>query len=120
MEKSKLRFYLENIHEFKLGKRKAYLEILTRREIGIIIRARTRMTNVKCNYRGKYKNNTICRFCKRVEEEQKHILEDCTGINRNEYQQITIREIFEEDIDTLKQAAKKLEKIEKLLMETCP
>ena len=57
-EKSKVKFYIEN--RTNNEKRPTYLDILTRSEVSTIFRARTRMFNVKTNYKNKYKDTT-CR-----------------------------------------------------------
>ena len=113
-QKSKLKYYLENVENFEVGKRKKYMEILSRKEVQLIFKARGRMIPTKCNYKGKYKNNLKCRFCGIHDESQNHILEECNQINRDEIEEIKTEDIFE-DVSKLKETAKKLEKIEEIL-----
>jgi Zn finger protein HypA/HybF involved in hydrogenase expression len=55
---------------------------LTRMEASAIFKARTRMLDVKNNYRDKY-NDTKCRKCDAETETQEHILEECPGIHKD-------------------------------------
>jgi hypothetical protein len=115
-KKSKAEFYMKNTREQDLGKRRKYMEQATRHTANNIITARTRMIEVKSNYKGKY-NNLNCRFCGGNQETQKHILEECQQINRNEYNIITEKEIFSEDLTENIQTAEKIHKIRKLLTD---
>ena len=110
--KSKLKYYLENVKEFKLGKRKKYMDHLSRKEIQVIIQARGRMLSTKGNYKGMYKEDLKCRFCGNKEESQTHVLEECNQIDRHEYGIIKREVIFTEDITILRKAAETLEKYE--------
>ena len=112
MEKSKVKTYMQE-NQQKSG-RKPYLNKLNRLEVSMIIKARARMLNAKMNYKGKYKN-LKCRFCKETEETQVHILDECKEINRAKYPKTHTKEIFNENITVLKETAKKLREMEKLL-----
>ena len=78
-----------------------------------IIKYRTRMVNVKCNYKNKYKN-LICRWCNSDKETQKHILEECDNfpVTRNNIKE---EDIFDEDYRNLYDISKTLELIYKEL-----
>ncbi len=72
------------------------------------------MLDVKNNFRGKYQDN-ICRGCGTTEETQTHILEECRGIHKNQGTKVQQHEIFCDDIKILKNAAKRIQRIEKHL-----
>ena len=55
-DKSKVKYYMSNTGDKKLGKRAQYLDKLTRQEASAIFNARTRMLKVKANYKNKYRD----------------------------------------------------------------
>ena len=64
-EKSKMKFYKDNkITNEKTTKRPSYMEELTRNQVSIIFKARTRMLKVKSNYKNG-NTNLLCRLCKK-------------------------------------------------------
>ena len=99
--------YLINNTTWEPGKRKNYMNKLTRKEASTIFKARTRMLDIKENYRGKYTDNK-CRACKQEPETQEHILESCTKIHDNHTTHVTKDEIFDEDITTLRNTTNKI------------
>lgn len=60
-----------------------YTNVLNRETTSILFKARTRMLDIKANYRNKYKEDMNCRLCHNAEETQEHILTQCeiTRIN---------------------------------------
>ena len=77
-----------------------------------IIQLWTMVIKVKENYKNGY-NNQPCRACKMELEIQQHVLETCPELHRNP-SIITLKsEIFEENIDNLRNIATKLENIQK-------
>ena len=82
----------------------------------MIFRTRTRMLDIKHNFRGKY-NDTKCRRCNEPNETQEHILEICTGIHEGNNNRITKAELFEKDPIQLKTTATKIRNIMKILGE---
>ena len=90
-----------------------YTNVLDRRTTSIIFKTRTRMIDVKANYKNKYKDQT-CRLCKKENETQQHILTECEITRKNN---LTI------DYDMLsahspiitKSVARKIEKILEML-----
>ena len=110
--KSKINFLITNSERIITG-RADYMKRLTRNEASNILKYRTRMMNVKSNYKQMYKNTT-CRWCSLHEETQKHILEDCKLFPRQENSLLEY-EIFNEDPALLKEASKILEEIYKEL-----
>ena len=110
-KKSKVKYYLEKAETLRPGKRKAYLEQLNRKETQMIMLARARMISVKRNYKNKYPNMN-CRFCNTQEETQRHVLEECRGIDRAKYPKVKEGEIFGEDPKKLKKTAGEIQTIE--------
>ncbi len=111
--KTKSQYLLDNT-TWKAGKRPKYMKELTRKQASIIFKARTRMLDVKNNYKGKYKD-TKCRKCNYENETQEHILQECTGIHTSEHSKIRTTDIFNDDITILKTTAKRIEMIIKKL-----
>ena len=91
-------------------KRSPYIKTLTRNECSIIFRARTRMLDIKNNFRGKYTDN-LCRACNTVNETQDHILNQCPIIHRDNNMKITNEDIFEDNTASLKPVASKIQRI---------
>ena len=81
--KSKIKHLLEGIREWTPQIRQPYMDQLTRTQVSHIFKARTRMLDIKNNFRGKYENLT-CRACKNAPETQQHILEECPNIHIND------------------------------------
>ena len=106
-EKHKVQYLLENkIMSWTPRERPPYMKQLTRLETSIIFRARTRMLDVKNNYRNKYRD-ILCRGCGKQDETQQHVLEECETIHQNNQTRVTIHNIFTENIENLKETAKK-------------
>ena len=104
-----MQYLLEN-RDWTPEKRSPYMKTLNRKQASTIFRARTRMLDIKHNYRGKY-DNTTCRMCGNEEETQDHILEKCNTIHTNEITKVTKNEIFQEDPLKLVETYKKIEHI---------
>ena len=117
--KSKTTFYLNNKEMVSAGKRAPYMDHLSRREVSAIFAARTRMLDVKANFKNKY-SDTKCRWCKTEEETQQHIMEECEEINRSEIGKITTKEIFTEEIENIRRTARKIIKIKETLSAAPP
>ena len=83
---------------------------MSRNECSIIFKARTRMLDVKNNYRGKYENN-ICRMCGVEEETQDHVLNTCKIIHECETLRTPTSDLFENNIAKLRQTAIKISTI---------
>ena len=81
---------------------------MTRKQVSTIFKAKTRMLDIKNNFRNKYKDN-ICRGCKVCIETQEHILSECTGIHQDENSKVTKEEIALEDSEKLKDVYNKIE-----------
>ena len=118
-KKSKIKFLLEGKGQWTAGKRSPYMDKLTRNECSTIFKARTRMIDVKHNFRGKYEN-TVCRLCKTEEETQNHILNLCTMIHKDDKLNTTQEEIFSDDTTKLTHTATKINSILKILTNPTP
>ena len=86
------------------------MKILTRNQVSIIFKARTRMLKIKNNFK-KGNQNLKCRACNTAEETQKHVLEECKGLHTCENTKVTNEEIFDENPTTLGRTAEKIENI---------
>jgi hypothetical protein len=115
--KSKVKFLLEGKQTNKSQKNKGYMNKLTRHEASTIFKARTRMLDVKNNFRGKHQNN-VCRGCGNQNETQEHILEECNQIHPNEDCKVKKEEIFDEAPQKLKEIAKKINSTMEKLKQT--
>jgi hypothetical protein len=104
--KSKVEFLINNCTH-TVPQRKLYMEKMTRHEVSTIFKARTRMLDIKNNFRGKY-TDIKCRACGREEENQDHIMEHCSSIHKDDNTKIPKDEIFTENINTLEKTVKKI------------
>ncbi len=78
------------------------------------------MLDVKNNFRNKYRDN-LCRGCGQEPETQKHVLEECTTLQIDNQTKTNEGEFFSEDIDILREAAKKIKTVlDKLSESTAP
>lgn len=83
-EKRKVIHLIEGVnHSWEPGRRREYMNKLTRKQTSALFKARTRMLDVKNNFRGKYPD-TERRMCKREIETQKHILEECSAMHTSD------------------------------------
>ena len=80
--------------------------------VSIIFKFRTRMFNVKNNFRNKYKkSNTKCPLCSTCEDSQQHLFE-CTELLKHLPKPTTnYDDIFSSDIDSLLMVAKELKEM---------
>ena len=79
--KSKVSRLLKHNPKEKLEMSK-YLQKLNRHDASIIFKTRTRMLDVKENYKNKYKDQK-CRLCKESDETQEHVLQYCPKIHQD-------------------------------------
>ena len=115
-QKSKIRYIMQGKQGWEVGKREEYLESLTRSEVETIFRARSRMLQVKENYKGAF-SGTVCRACGNETETQKHVLNECPKIHVTESSKVNINDIFNKDPKILKEVAEKTKEALKKLME---
>ena len=110
--KSKIHHLTSNRNKINITKPPEYLNILPRTEASWIFKARTRMIDVKNNFRGKYANLT-CRGCSQNKETQNHVLAECQGIHKDNTTKIEIEEIFDDtnDASQLKITATKIKNV---------
>ena len=88
-------------------------------ETNIIFRARTRMLKIKANFRNMYQE-TMCRLCKKEEENQEHVLEHCKSEKRKKIGKVSTEDIFEENTEKLKETAGTIRRIMDLLESSSP
>ena len=117
--KTKTKYYLDNKKDPRPGSRAKYMDKCNRMDANIIFRARTRMLKVKANFRNMYQDTT-CRLCKRMEENQEHVLETCNSEARKKLGKVTTRDIFEESTGKLRETAKTIRDIMDLLECSSP
>ena len=115
--KSKVRHLILGIRDREDGKRPPYMNRLNRKQVSSIFKARTRMLDVKNNYRGKH-NDLRCRGYRTNDETQEHILNECMGIHDHQTTKVTNENIFDENTENLKGVAMRIEKIMKKLLQS--
>lgn len=97
-----------------VGNEKAnYTNDLNRETTSLIFKARTRMLDIKTNYRNKYKNDLTCRLCKQEEETQEHVFSECEETERMNIR-IDKDLLFARSTTVIKKQAEKI----KILMQT--
>ena len=105
--KLKMQYYMEGKQKWEPGKRIEYINKLTRNQASTIFKARTRMLQVKDNYRNGHTNIT-CRACKKENETQEHALNGCINLHPKEESKIKYGDIFSKDTDTLRKISHKI------------
>ena len=116
--KSKTKHYLDHMEEIELGKRPAYMNTLKRKTCRVILKTRSRMLPVKENNTSKQNGDETCRFCKKVKETQKHVIQECTSMRQISNIVIEYQDIFKNtNIDKLREIGEQLLKIEEILEE---
>lgn len=96
-----------------------YIQKLNRIQTSTVFKARTRMLDLKNNFRGKYQD-IWCRGCGLTEETQDHVLEECPGIHTNEKYKVKKEEIFNDEADQNAKAAEKIIHIMKKIQCAVP
>ena len=86
------------------------MEDLSREKASIIFKARTRMIDIKNNFRNKY-NDLICRACGETTETQEHVLEGCPAIHPTEHTKVRHQDLFSGEPEELKDTAKKIREV---------
>ena len=112
--KSKINHWKVRKESIEIGVRPKYMDKLNRKQCNAILRARASMLMTKSNYKKIHETNLLCRFCKKSEETQEHILQDCLKIDRT-MGKIEYNRIFEDEIGPLKEIAESIIKIEEIL-----
>ena len=118
MYKSKINHLKNNVINYK-NERKEYINVLNRKQASLIftLKAKSRMLEVKNNFKENFKKDPSCRKCLIHLETQEHIFNTCPAIHLNNEYKISNNEIFNEDIPALKNTAEKIEKIFKILQD---
>ena len=115
--KSKMQYFLKDKEDWQPTKRAKYMNELTRKQTSTIFKARCRMIQVKGNYKNGYTDIT-CRKCRKSNETQQHVLEECPTIHINEAIKVPKSQLFSENSDTLREVSEKINKIMDKLNET--
>ena len=101
-EKSKLKTLLELDTEVNYPEQMNYITDLTRTEVSIFMKARSRMLNLSDNFRSGNSNN-VCRACRLEPETQRHVLKECVVLHSNNVQdKVTELNQLPEDPQNLK------------------
>ena len=90
---------------------------LTRKQTSLVFKARSRMLKVKGNCKNGYPDLT-CRLCRKDEESQTHIQEECESLHQNDAIKVPKHQLFSEDTGILRQVAKNLNTITDKLGES--
>ena len=100
---------LKLLNKYKTKPQKEqYIKKLTRSEASTIFKLRTRMTNVKSNYKNKHSNNLKCDRCSKENEDEQHLFERCDQLKllQQKYKIKNFEEVFQStEIERLKQIA---------------
>ena len=113
---------IENIIYTKLEPQKyLHSSIFSNREIEMLIKLRSRMVEVKCNFKTKYSNNLVCQIdgCY-FEENQEHLLSSCKTIItklKHKGPASTHEDIFSRNLEKQKNVAKIYIKLLKIRTE---
>ena len=117
--KSKIKYLTDNKIDWRNGTPAPYMQKLNRYEASIIFKTRSRMLEVKNNYKNKYRD-LKCRMCNNHEEDQMHALQMCPELPKRGIEPVTMTEIFSENITSLKATAKKINIIMQSIQNPAP
>ena len=106
-EKSKINYMKEGRPDWRPFEKQKYLAELTRINASTIFMARTRMLDIKNNFRNKYPD-VKCRACNNENETQEHVLETCQSLHQDPSNKVSKKDIFEEDPSALQVTANKI------------
>ena len=81
-EKSKVKFLLKGKNQCHPGNLPKFMETLTRNEVSTIFKARSRMIDIKANYKNTYQD-LKCRLYRKEDETQEHFLSKCENPEEN-------------------------------------
>ena len=70
---------------------------ITKEEAQEIFKLRSRVSDVKLNYKGKYETYE-CQVCKKEDESQEHIIVKCKSLNKSKEEMIKYEDIFEGNV----------------------
>ena len=118
-DKSKIKYLLEGKGAWKPGTKPKYIQKLNRTLVRTIFKARTRMLDIKNNFRGKYQG-IKCRGCGMADETQEHVLEECIKLHENNENKVTKEEIFSDNPDQNTKTAEKIQYIMKQIERAVP
>ena len=99
-DKSKVKFLIDGKNKWNPGHEPKYMKTPTRNAVSTIFKARTRMLDVKANYKNKYQD-LQCRLCGKEDKTQERILAKCEKTKQTKHQ-VPTEDIFTEDHETLR------------------
>ena len=70
---------------------------ITKEEAQEIFKLRSRVSDVKLNYKGKYETYE-CQVCKKEDESQEHIIIKCTSLNKSKEEIMKYEDIFDGNV----------------------
>ena len=108
--RSKMKFFMDNKAPWIPEKPADYMRMMTRKQVSIIFKARTRMTRINGNYKNEFPDQT-CRACKSNPETHMHALNECITLNPLANASTDNLDMFSENIEILKNEANKIELI---------
>ena len=114
---SKVQHWASNVKDQERGRRPSYMLNLTRKRCNAILRVRSRSLAVKTNQRSSFHGQTTCRFCRKEEETQEHILQHCEK-TPEDFNRINYEDIFDSERDDMDKIADAIIKMMELLDET--
>jgi len=117
--KSKIKYLTDNKKDWRNGTPAPYMQKLNRYEASIIFKTRSRMLDVKNNYKNKHRD-LKCRMCNNHEEDQMHVLQMCPELQKKRIEAVTINEIFSENTEILKATAIKINIIMQSIQSPAP
>ena len=83
----------------------------------LLFKFRTRVFNVRNNFRNQYRTNLICPLCREREDSQEHLLECRVIVRKLNGEQYCYKDIFSENLVSLLNIAKGLKKVVKIREE---
>ena len=111
--KSKVIHLIKHSEKGKLEMSK-YMKQLGRRDVNTIFKTRTRMLEVKENYKNKFPDQK-CRMCNEADETQEHILQKCPNIHTGRNLITEEYEIHSTSVTLNKRAANKISTVMEIL-----
>ena len=112
IKKKKVYFYLKHAYKNRKDKNKPNSpnHKLSRTQLNTMMATKTRMLDMKTNYRAKYQD-TLCRHCGKETETQDHILQECDYTTQNRTIQVKTGELNTHSTTIQRKIIEKIKKI---------
>ena len=78
-------------------------------EMQLIFKLRSRVTNVRMNFKGMHEEWT-CQVCQEDNETQEHIVQECKKINVNDLEKIEYEKIYHGNVEEMLKIARKFKR----------